>query len=247
MRISVLLAILAFSLTPASAAELTPEQEAQIGALTESLEPTATPTGALTIVESRDRNSRRVRPMPMGLAGGLSCNVGVFQLGDSTFAADRVARLENSIARANPGRTGELIVRRYDIYLNRSQEEDAASLSGAMASRGIFGVGGRVDYDDEQIWREPKCQRHRMSGGWFSPEDLSNNYPPITIEIEVTAYGQVISVNAAMSPPVNPSSIVVYFPAVLTQTAPSFEAFLQLAMDRAHDRVVEAVRTAPAN
>jgi hypothetical protein len=166
--------------------------------------------------------------------------MGIWQLGDEGFAADRVARLENALARAFPDRRDRagLVVRRYDIYLNSGAEADAAAWGAAMGSVGVFGAGGTPGLDEERIWRTPKCGRDRMHSGWFDPGDLTNNNPPLTIELDVTVFGQNYTVNAAHSPELNLSRLGL---SRRLQESPAFAVMVQHATDKANARLIERI------
>ena len=170
-----------------------------------------------------------------GLAGGFSCLDGVLQLGDSVFAGDRIARLENALAEAFPGKSGPLIVRRYDVYLNQEAESRALGWAAASASVGLYGGHGIPDVRATQLWRAPKCGRDRMQSGWFDPSELTNNFPPITVEIEANVFGQDYSINAA-------TSSEMHIPYLGVGASPAFNAMLQSTMDKGNTRLIKAIQ-----
>ena len=182
--------------------------------------------------------------VPIGWAGGFSCNVGISQLGDNGYAPDRLARLENALATAYPDtqKGSELIVRRYDIYINRGAEADAVAWGAAMGSVGVFGAGGTPGDNNPQIWRSPKCARERMAGGWFSTQDLTNNTTPITVDIDVTVFDRNQVVNAALSPSLQGTDFQVV--STGRATTPALDALLQQAMDKANKRLIAQIGAA---
>jgi hypothetical protein len=248
MRILAGLFLSLLLLSPGPAIALTPEQEASAIALSRSLAPPAEPSGAFVIEDVRARNTKRVRYLPMGALGGLSCNAGIVQLGDNGFASDRIARLENALSAAFPGERGNLVVRRYDLYLNRGAETDRETRQMSMGVNTIVVTREPpLDYTAQALWRRPKCDADRMLAGWFDSSDLTNNYPPIVAEIDVSVLGVDVRIGTAFSPDMDPQIIAVFVPGMFT-TSPVFETMLQRAMNSANARVTEAIsasRTPP--
>lgn len=239
MKTTVAALLLASALAACATAPLTADETSRTQQVATTVRPPATLTGAFVVTDQRNPDATRVRPVPIGLAGGFSCFVGITQLGDTAFAADRVARLENALAQAFPGHTGEpLVVRRYDIFLNRGAEADAAAWGAAMGSVGVFGASGTPGNNAPQIWRRPKCGPDRMHSGWFDQSDLTNNRPPITIDIDVTVFGRDYVVNAARSPELDLDRLGVMH----LEESQAFSAMLQQTMDFADARLVAAVR-----
>jgi hypothetical protein len=231
---------LAFCFAGCASVPVSPEEQARLDTIASRIKPPATLSGAFSIDDQRKPDAKKFRNDMTGLAGGFSCFLGIFQLGDSKFAADRIARLENALAEAFPGRSGPLIVRRYDIYLNQGSEVTtgvwSAAIGGALgaaaASGGLVGSG---DVNAPKVWRKPKCDRERMHSGWFDPNDLTSNYPPLTVELDVSVFGQDYSVNAAHS-----SEMVIQPYGVMP--SPVLEAILQTTMDKANARLVKAIQ-----
>lgn len=217
-----------------------PEVAARLSQIASTVQPERTASGAFAIVNERDEDATRLRGVPVGFAGGFSCNTGIHQLGDSSFGADRIARLENALVAAFPDRSqgATLLVRRYDVYLNAGAEADAVAMGAAMGSVGVFSGGGAPSTESPTLWRRPKCERERMLGGWFDSADLANNFPPISVDIEVNVFGRDYVVNAALSPEAN---LMGEFRFMANSAAT--EATVQRAMDRANARLIEQIRT----
>ena len=74
-----------------------------------------------------------------------------------------------------------------------------------------------------------------MHSGWFDPSDLTNNFPPITVEIDINVFGQDYSVNAA-----NTSEMHIAYLGV--GASPAFNAMLQTTMDKANSRLIKAIQ-----
>ncbi|GIU65962.1 hypothetical protein PsB1_0116 [Candidatus Phycosocius spiralis] len=109
------------------------------------------------------------------------------------------------------------------------------ALGAAAASGGLVGSG---DVNAPTVWRKPRCDRERMHSGWFDPSDLTSNYPPVTVELDVSVFGQNYSINAAHS-----SEIVIETYGVIPmQKSPVFNAILQTTMDKANARLVKAIQ-----
>jgi hypothetical protein len=236
----IIFAVAALVSVSACATSISPEMQARIDAVGATAQPAAAPSGLFAVADQRHPDSLKVRQVPIGWAGGFSCNVGISQLGDDGFAPDRLARLENALAKAFPyaAKGAALLVRRYDIYINRGAEADAVAMGAAMGSVGVFGVGGTPDANSLQVWRAPKCGQEKMAGGWFSTADLSNNTTPITVDIDVTVFGRSHVVNAALSPELPAKD----FLAISTRGAsPALNALLQQAMDKANNRLIDAI------
>ncbi|GIU67575.1 hypothetical protein [Candidatus Phycosocius spiralis] len=217
---------------------LSPEEQSRLDMFASRLKPPATLSGTFSIVDQRKRDATKFDINLTGWAGGFSCFDGVTQLGDSVFAADRIARLENALAEAFPGQAGNLIIRRYDIYLNQEAESSALTWSVVTASFGLYGGYWMEDVKAPKIWRAPKCGRDRMHSGWFDPSELTNNFPPITVEIDVNIFGQDYSINAATS-----SEMKIAYPGV--RPSPAFNAMLQSTMDKGNSRLINAIRAKP--
>jgi hypothetical protein len=96
------------------------------------------------------------------------------------------------------------------------------------------------DSEAVQITRRPRCERERMRGGWFDPSDLTNNTPPVTVDLDVTVFGQ----DVAISPDVDFLQLGFF-----NENEPSIkraqEATLQRAMAHAHARLVEGITRPP--
>lgn len=227
---AVLLAVLA-----ACAAGPSRETYDQLDQITATQEPRVTSRGVFVVVYERDPEARRTESLPLGIAAGFSCNLGVTRLGEAMYAPDRIARLENALADAFPDRApgSTLVVRRYDVYFNRGAE--ASTQTTGVAVMGPLGAGARPNYDSGRQWREPRCSRERMAGGWFDPADLTNNYAPITIDLDVTVFERAHVINVALSPEVD-----------LTTPGGTLarEAIVQRAMYRLQDRLVAAINAA---
>ncbi len=239
MKNALLALALLSGLAACASASLTADETARTQLVAATLQPPAASTDAFHITNQRDPEATLVRLVPIGWAGGFSCFVGITQLGDAGFSPDRIARLENALAQAFPGQRSELIVRRYDIYLNRGAEADAASMSAAMGSVGLYGATGTPGNDAPQIWRRPKCGADRMHSGWFDSADLANNNPPITIDIAVSVFGRDYVVNAARSPELPLERLGV----AQLNDSPAFQAMVQQAMMFANERLVAAIQS----
>ena len=226
---------LAFCLAGCASTPLSPEESARLEMVASRLRPPATLSGTFSIVDQRKRDATKYNVNLTGLAGGFSCLDGVLQLGDAVFAADRIARLENALAEAFPGKSGPLIVRRYDIYLNQESESRALGWAAARASVGIYSSLGMPDVKASDIWRAPKCGRDRMHSGWFDPSELTNNFPPITIEVDVNVFGKDYLINSASSPEMS-------IPYLGVGASPAFNAMLQSTMEKANSRLIKAVQ-----
>lgn len=226
---------LAFCVAGCASTPLSPEEISRLEVVASRLKPPASLSGTFSIVDQRKRDATKFNVNLTGWAGGFSCLDGVLQLGDSVFAADRIARLENALAEAFPGKSGPLIVRRYDIYLNQESESRAIGWAAASASVGLYSGQGMPDVRATQLWRAPKCGRDRMQSGWFDPSELSNNFPPITVEIDVNVFGQDYLINAANSSEMN-------IPYLGVGTSPAFNAMLQSTMDKANSRLIKSIQ-----
>lgn len=229
---------LAFCVAGCASTPLSPEEISRLEMVASRLKPPATLSGNFSIVDQRKPNATKDEFDLTGWAGGFSCALGVTQLGDINFAADRIARLENALAEAFPGKSGPLIVRRYDIYLNQEAEAKAVGWAAASASVGGYGAPGTPDMKSPNIWRAPKCGRDRMQSGWFDPSDLTNNYPPFTVEIDVNVFGQDYSVSAAESSEIN----IAYFAIMRIVHSPLLHAMLQTTMDKGNSRLIKAIQ-----
>jgi hypothetical protein len=85
-----------------------------------------------------------------------------------------------------------------------------------------------------------------MHSGWFDPADLTNNYPPITVDLDVSVFGRAYTINAAYSPDVDLTGAGMSRGGV--QAMPAFTAMVQRAMDKANARLIEKMSAStPAN
>lgn len=177
--------------------------------------------------------------MSVGWAGGFSCFVGITQLGSALFGTDRIPRLEKALSEAFPDRLADkaLIIRRYDIFLNRGAEADSAAAAAAFGSVGIFGAGGTPGLKADHVWRRPKCGRDRMVNGWFDPADLTNNNPPLSVELDVTVFGQNYAFNTGHSPELPPERLGVD----RLEQSEAFGVIIQHLMSTVEARLVEKI------
>tara|TARA_R100001086_G_scaffold245403_1_gene176269 strand:+ start:529 stop:1443 length:915 start_codon:yes stop_codon:yes gene_type:complete len=221
----------------ASVPELTADEQLVVDQFAANLETGAVPTGKIKIVDERDPKLVKTRLVPVGIAGGFSCFIGITRLGPDFFAADRVTRLENAVMEAYPGlakENAELIVRRYEIFLNRGAEANAQQWN--IAVGGVVGaLIGSVNVDKEEIWREPRCDSERMHSGWFDPADLNNNLPPITVEVDMSLLGRDYKVNAAHSPELYLERLGV----LKLEDSPAFAVMVQRTEDKVTERLIE--------
>jgi hypothetical protein len=224
----------------AAAKKMPPEIVAAADELGKRAEPEIAQPGKFRIVSERDPKATNVRLVPLGVAGGFSCNIGIMQLGDSQFAKDRLARLERALLDAFPNeQPSDLIIRRYDLYANHGQEVWSATLS-----MGIGGaIGGAIaasqgPQDGPEIKRKPKCEAENMKGGWFDKADLTSNAAPFVIDLDVTVFGKPYKINAARSPELD----LTYPGRDELQHSPATAAMLQWTMTKAHERLVAAIR-----
>jgi hypothetical protein len=231
----------------ACATTISPEVQARIDQIGATASAPAAPSGALAITDQRAPEALRVREVPVGIAGGFSCNLGVSQLGDARFAADRIARLENALAAAFPDRASgaSLIVRRYDVYLNHSAETNSQVVATGFGGGALAGaIAPSPDSASVQITRRPRCERERMLGGWFERADLTNNMPPITVEIDVNVFGRDYTVNSAFSPDLDLFVVNAAYDDEDPSLHRAAEAVLQQAMEKANTRLIERIRAA---
>ncbi len=229
---------LAFCVAGCISTPLSPEEQSNLNSVASRLKPPATLSGAYSIVDQRKPDATKTQSDMTGWAGGFSCVDGITQLGDESFAADRIARLENALVEAFPGRSGTIIVRRYDIYLNKEAESRAATWAAASASVGIYSSARMGDIKAQVVWRAPKCGRDRMPIGWFDPGDLTNNFPPLTVEIDVNVFGQDYSINAAQSTELDLNRLGV----IALDFSPAFSAMVQSTMDKANSRLIKSIQ-----
>ncbi|MGC3982683.1 MAG: hypothetical protein QM808_15650 [Steroidobacteraceae bacterium] len=247
-RVVIVLGMLGLALiTGCVTALLTPDLALKIEKLAGTMQPPAALSGAFVIRDERKPDSSKYRKMPLGLAGGFSCYMGITQLGYESFAPDRIARLDNALANAFPNRTGtELVIRRYDLYVNRGQEEDSANMAAATGGGVLVEMlkpsPTESSSGDVNITRAPKCVHEKMTGGWFDKSDLTNNNQPITIELDVTVFGRSYLVNSAFSPETNailPN--LARLPPNHPQAQDAITATLQQAMSKAQARLIERI------
>jgi hypothetical protein len=224
---------------------LSPEMVARLDRIASTREPAVTPVTSVSVVDLREPKSRRLAAAPMGIAGGLSCNMGVDRLGDEAFAADRIARMEAALGSAFSDRLSgsTIIVRRYDIYLNHTAESNSANLNAAFGG-GLLAaaIAPYPNADSPQVTRVARCGRDRMQHGWFDQSDLSNNNPPVTVDLDVTVLGGDYAVNSALSPEVDFFSLGYgYGRETRPEAHGALEATVQHAMAKAEARLVAQV------
>lgn len=190
----------------ACATPLTEEEFATARDFAERAAPPVEAPGIMTIKDERPAKTRNSRIIQPGIAGGFSCVVGINQLGDDRFGADRLARLEAAIVAAFPERSrGEtLTVRDYAIYRNANEEAVAAAYGAAAGATGLYSLARPVPgQNEEAVWREPRCEAERTWAGWYPAEDLTNNLPPFTAQIDATVFGEDVKVHAGRSPSIS--------------------------------------------
>jgi hypothetical protein len=135
------------------------------------------------------------------LAGGelsrliFECDFGVMAMSEVNYP-DKAARLERDLYAAfGDGLVGHTIeIIKYRSFVNNSAQmtEFAANVSlGPVLGPAVGGVPSTL---------KPKCERAKMTGGWFDPADLKNTGRPWSLDATIRVDGKTYSATIATSP-----------------------------------------------
>ena len=123
-----------------------------------------------------------------------SCGFGIRVFSDEGRTFDRVTKFEaemrSSLGSRLDGHTIRL--KSYQVYFN-----EAAYRSDVVDSV-VAGSMGAVTSGKRRI--APKCSQQETPNGWFSPAELTNDYPPFIIEIEAVLDDKLLSIRSVYSP-----------------------------------------------
>lgn len=174
--------------------------------------------------------------------GGLSydCNFAVSVYDSGEGGSDRLQRLERDLKAAfQPLPSSPTILHKYSIFHNKAYQATLVQNDGTILGSLVYsttmppGEGQR-----------PRCDREKMVGGWFDKGDLSNEYSPLTVEIELTFGGKRYAVTSAYSPRVELQQEAGFWAggieSVLAQ--PEWIVSAQAAMKKANARLIEAIK-----
>lgn len=223
-----------------SCASTSSESAAKMNMLANNLLPPVTSPGLFGVQSERSPKAKDSK-MLIAWTGAFSCISGITQLGDSKYASDRLLRLASELSAAFPNTPAgtPLIVRRYDIYFNRSEEDDQEAYRAGMAGIGLTAIEIVRD-DPTKIWRRAKCDKEKQSVGWFDQADISDNSNPITVDLNVRVFDRDYSVNAAISSELDAPALTAI--QIGAGQVPAHEALVQKAMTRANTRLVEMIK-----
>jgi hypothetical protein len=203
------------------------------------IEPILLPDPNGFIQDDRDPKSKISKYL-----GGLSydCNFAISVYDSGVGGADRLQRLERDLKAAfQPLPPLPAILHKYSIYHNKAYQATLVQKDGWLSEALIYsttmppGEGQR-----------PRCDREKMVGGWFAKSDLSNEYSPLTIDIDITFGGKRYSVTSAYSPTVELQQEAGFWAggieSVLSQ--PEWIVSVQEAMKKANTRLIETIKAA---
>lgn len=163
---------------------------AVIGMLFVTSVPAQTTTGFVFLNE---RPAKEDKPRFLS-TNAWSCGFGIRVFSDEGRAFDRVTKLEaelrSSLASRLDGHTVRL--KSYQVYFN-----EAAYRSDVVDSV-VAGSVGAVTTGKRRI--APKCSQQETPDGWFSPAELTNDYPPFIIEIDAVLDEKPLSIRSVYSP-----------------------------------------------
>lgn len=123
-----------------------------------------------------------------------SCGFGIRVFSDEGRAFDRATKLEAelrfSLGSRLDGHT--LRLKSYQVYFNE------ATYRSDMVDSVVAGSVGGVTTGKRRV--APKCSQQETPDGWFSPAELTNDYPPFIIEIEAVLDDKPLSIRSVYSP-----------------------------------------------
>ncbi len=200
-----------------------------------SAEATLNPAnGALAIDDRRPPDSLRNHPIGAFLFG---CENGVWNLGDQQVGADRIPRLvqELTAALGDQVRGQTLVVRKYGVYLNgRAWVEDQATADAGLV--GALLAPTTPDPTRKDVTLAAKCPRERMSAGWFATSELTSNFSPIVVEIDISLAGHDYQARAVLSP-----EREMWGEFHRNSVTPAMTAYVNEAISRANRAAVDVV------
>ena len=123
-----------------------------------------------------------------------SCGFGIRVFSDEGRTFDRVTKLEAELRSSLGSRLDGHTIRlkSYQVYFN-----EAAYRSDVVDSV-VAGSMGAVTSGKRRI--APKCSQQETPDGWFSPAELTNDYPPFIVEIEAVVDENPLSIRSVYSP-----------------------------------------------
>lgn len=123
-----------------------------------------------------------------------SCGFGIRVFSDEGRTFDRVTKLEAELRSSLGSRLDGHTIRlkSYQVYFNE------AAYRSDMVDSVVAGSVGAVTTGKRRI--APKCSQQETPDGWFSPAELTNDYPPFIIEIEAVLDDKPLSIRSVYSP-----------------------------------------------
>lgn len=122
-------------------------------------------------------------------------NIGDGGIGDQRYGADRIKQL--AVAMKNALKLDEnhtILIKKYAIFINGKAYQKSDSLKVAM------GGGALVPAIASGKAKGEKCVAEKMKGGWYKPNEITNEFSPIVVEISVELDGKLIEVRKVRSP-----------------------------------------------
>lgn len=165
---------------------------AVVGMLFVDSVPAQTTTGFVFLNE---RQAKEDKPRFLS-TNAWSCGFGIRVFSDEGRTFDRVTKLEAELRSSLGSRLDGHTIRlkSYQVYFN-----EAAYRSDVVDSV-VTGSVGAVTTGKRRI--VPKCSQQETPDGWFSPAELTNDYPPFIIEIEAVLDDKPLTIRSVYSPSV---------------------------------------------
>jgi hypothetical protein len=130
----------------------------------------------------------------------FDCNFGVYNLGEKgsvsqEFLSDRVGLLrEMFLKKFGDKLNGHVIyIDNFRMIFNASAENKAEAVS-----QGFRG-GIIAPLIASPITTKPKCERAKMTAGWFDPSELTTNNTPVIFALNMKIDGNIISARRVIS------------------------------------------------
>lgn len=154
--------------------------------------PAAVAPSSFRFVDARPKDERKTKTLSLLIT---NCDFGVVRVAEPVFGKMPAAlerRLNEALGAKLAGR--EVILDHELVWFNGASIE--ASMTAGVVIAGPLGAL----IPPTASTTAPRCEREKMTGGWFDPAELTNQNSPFIVEISVRIDGKPYSVRTVYSP-----------------------------------------------
>lgn len=143
------------------------------------------PAGGITLIDARPPEDKKAEWLSTFIG---SCDNFIRRVGDEASVPTKMtllrSDLQSALGTTFPGAV--VTVQRYRIFLNMNAWIRAVN----------HGFGGLT----ADVFQGSACDREHTTGGWYAGSEVTNDEPPLIIEIGATTAGKDYSVRIVYSP-----------------------------------------------